>query len=196
MKYSIILAHPKPGSFNHAIAETAAEELRQSGHTVLWHDLHAEKFDPVTPVDEIPKDAILPPDIERHCTEIETVDGIIIVHPNWWSQPPAILKGWMDRVLRAGRAYNFVTGPDGEGRSVGLLKARHALVVNTANTPQDKEVAFLGDPQALIWEKVVFGLCGVPNVVRLVFSPIIVSTLEQRRQWLADVRTAVNRMSR
>jgi NAD(P)H dehydrogenase (quinone) len=194
MKFSIILAHPKLGSFNHAIADAAIQILHGSGHAVHYHDLHAEQFNPVTPAEEIAKDCLLPPAIEQHCLEIEAADGIVIVHPNWWSQPPAILKGWLDRVLRPGRAYNFVASPSGEVKPVGLLKAKSALVINTANTPQDKEVAFLGDPQALIWEKVVFGLCGVPRVTRLVFSPVIVSTLEQRRQWLEEVRSAVAAM--
>jgi putative NADPH-quinone reductase len=194
MKCSVILAHPTSGSFNHALAETVIAQLQKRGHDITFHDLYAERFDPVVPPEEIPKHAVLPPPIEVHCREIETADGIVIVHPNWWSQPPAILKGWVDRVLRPGRAYNFVTGENGEGKSVGLLQAKAALVLNTANTPQEKEVALLGDPQAVFWEQVVFGLCGVPNVQRLVFSPVIVSSLEQRQRWLVEARTAADRM--
>jgi len=40
--------------------------------------------------------------------------GIVIVHPNWWGQPPAILKGWVDRVLRPGVAYEFTEGDQGK----------------------------------------------------------------------------------
>jgi len=53
------------------------------------------------------KDAALPDAIKQHCEEIALVDGIVIVHPNWWGQPPAILKGWVDRVIRPGVAYEF-----------------------------------------------------------------------------------------
>jgi NAD(P)H dehydrogenase (quinone) len=194
MKCSVILAHQTAGSFNHAIAVAAINRLRSRGTEVFYHDLYAEKFDPVATGEEVPKDAVLPAVIEQHCQEIGEADGIIIVHPNWWSQPPAILKGWLDRVLRPGRAYNFVPGPNGEGRPVGLLKAKAALVVTTANTPQDKEVQFLGDPLDLIWRRVVFGLCGVSNVYRLVFSPVIVSRAEQRQQWLREVESTVDRL--
>lgn len=85
--------------------------------------------------------------------------------------------------------------PDGKGgaRPVGLLKARAALVITTANTPQEKEVELFGDPLDTLWRKVVFGLCGVPVVERLVFTPVITSTLDQRQGWLEDVRTAVER---
>ena len=54
MKISIILAHPKPNSFNHVIADTAATTLRGNGHAVLFHDLCAENFDPNTTAAELP----------------------------------------------------------------------------------------------------------------------------------------------
>lgn len=194
MKCSLILGHPAPGSFNHAIADCVEAQLLHSGHTVWRHDLQAEHFDPVTPPAELAKDAVLPPVIEQHCREIGEADGIIIIHPNWWSQPPAILKGWVDRVLRQGRAYNFVATENGEGKPVGLLKAKAALVINTANTPQELEEKLLGDPQAVFWQKCVFGLCGVPQVHRLVFSPVITSTAAQRQAWLRQVEEAVGRV--
>ena len=194
MKISIILAHPRPGSFNHAIAGAAAATLVREGHEVAFHDLYAERFDAVVPHEEIAKGAELPRAVKRYCDEIAAAEGIVIVHPNWWSQPPAILKGWLDRALRPGRAYNFVTTESGEGKPVGLLQAKAALVVTTANTPQEIEEKAFGDPLAILWQKVVFGLCGVSNFHRLVFSPVIVSTLEQRRQWLGDVETTVERV--
>ncbi len=120
--------------------------------------------------------------------------GLIFVHPNYWSRPPAILCGWVDRVLRAGRAYNFV--PDGKGgaKAVGLLKVKVGCVFNTANTPQEIEESVYGDPLEVHWRKVVFGLCGIPTVHRRNFSPMIVSTPEQRQQWLEEVRSTMDRL--
>jgi len=193
MKISLILAHPTPGSFNHAIAQTASGALHAAGHEVWFHDLYAEGFDPVMRTAELARDAVLPADLARHVDEIGAADGIVIVHPNWWSRAPAILCGWTDRVLRAGRAYQFV--PDGQGgaQSEGLLKARVGMVLNTANTPQEKEVELFGDPLESLWRNVVFGLCGVPTVYRRNFAPVITSTLEQRQAWLQEVRAAVER---
>ncbi|HOK76308.1 MAG TPA: NAD(P)H-dependent oxidoreductase [Verrucomicrobiota bacterium] len=193
MNVSIILAHPSPGSFNHAIAAIARARLMALGCNVWWHDLYAEGFDPCLPASEIPREAPLPHNIARHIEEITTADGIVIVHPNYWSRPPAILCGWVDRVLRAGRAYTFVPDGKGGGKPVGLLKARAALVINTANTPQEKEVELYGDPLDILWRKVVFGLCGVSVVERLVFTPVITSTLAQRQTWLSMVNEAVDR---
>lgn len=190
MNVSIILGHPTPGSFNHAIVATAAEVLRARGATVTIHDLYAENFDPIYSAAELARDAVLPPAIEQHCREIVQADGIVIVHPNYWSRPPAMLCGWVDRVLRPGRAYRFV--PDGKGgaRPEGLLKAKAAVVFTTANTPDEVDRSIYGDPLETHWCKVVFGLCGVP-AVRRSFSSVIVSKPEQRAAWLDEVRRLV-----
>ena len=115
MKISVILAHPCPGSFNHAIAGTVTATLTDAGHQVQFHDLYAEKFDPLLPCEEIPRGAVLPAAVAQHCREIAAADGIVFIHPNWWGMPPAILKGWVDRVLRPGVAYRFSETDSGEG---------------------------------------------------------------------------------
>ena len=187
----MILAHPAPGSFNHAMAEAAVAELTGVGHDVRFHDLYREGFDPLLPGPEAPAGAVLPAAIVAHCEEIAAAEGIVIVHPNWWGQPPAILKGWVDRVLRAGVAYEFVEGDGGEGVPVGLLRARTAIVFNTANTPIEREQSAFGDPLELIWKRCIFGLCGVEDVRRVTFSVVVTSTVEQRKAWLDRVRELV-----
>ncbi len=191
MIVSVILAHPDKGSFNHAIAETAAAALKDAGHQVLFHDLYGERFDPVLPASEIPKHARLGPLIRRHCEELAQADGIVIVHPNWWGQPPAVMKGWIDRVIRPGVAYEFKEGDGGEGVPCGLLRAKAAVVFNTSNTPEDRESAVFGDPLDTIWKNCVFGLCGVTDVRRRTFSVIVTSTEGKREAWLNEVRGLV-----
>ncbi len=193
MKIAVILAHPNKDSFNHAIAETAIDELKQKGHEICFHDLYEEKFDPILPAKEIPEDVSLPPEIETHCREISAVEGIIIIHPNWWGQPPAILKGWVDRVIRPGVAYEFLEDDKGGGVPKGLLKARTALVFNTSNTATDREKKVFGDPLETIWKNCIFGLCGVKNFYRRMFNIVVISSEEQRKEWLQEVRKIVNK---
>ena len=186
MRISLILAHPGPGSFNHAIAEVVAATLRQSGHTVLFHDLYAERFDPLLPYEEIPRDVPLPPEIALHCSEIAEADGIVVVHPDWWGMPPAILKGWVDRVLRPGVAYRFIGQDAGDGIPEGLLAAKALLVLNTSNTPAQREREIFGDPLDRIWKDCIGSFCGIPVFRRKIFGVIVTSSLEERRAWLNE----------
>ncbi len=188
MIVSVILAHPDKESFNHAIAATAVETLKQNGHDVIFHDLHEENFDPILPFKEFPDDVHLPFEIKKHCKEISDAEGIVIVHPNWWGQPPAILKGWIDRVIRPGVAYEFLEGDKGEGVPNGLLKAKSAIVFNTSNTSTERERNIFGDPLETIWKNCIFDLCGIKVFYRRMFNIIVVSSEEQRKEWLKEVR--------
>ena len=194
MKISVILAHPHPGSFNHAIADEAAAMLRKSGHAVTVHDLYREQFDPLLPYDEISRDAPLDPVIALHCREIATADGIVFVHPDWWGMPPAILKGWIDRVLRPGIAYRFAETDTGEGIPEGLLVAGAVLVFNTSNTPVEREQEVFGDPLERIWKDCIVSFCGVQMFRRRMFSVIVTSTEQQRKAWLSEVREITREM--
>ena len=193
MKVTVILAHPDKESFNHAIAGAAIETLNNNGHGVTFHDLYKEKFPSVLPAEEIPRDVTLPPVISEHCAEISDADGIIIVHPNWWGQPPAILKGWIDRVLRPGVAYTFAEGDAGDGELIGLLKAGVVLVFNTSNTPEERELNKYGDPLETLWKNNMFISCGVKDFYRKNFGVIVTSTLKQRQEWLKEANEITGR---
>jgi putative NADPH-quinone reductase len=188
MKVLVIIGHQKTGSFCHAIAGTAVETLKAAGHEVIYHDLYEERFDPILPDAEVPREATLDPVIQRHCDELVAADGYVIVHPNWWGQPPAILKGWLDRVVRQGVAYKF--GPQGV---IELLAGRRALVFTTSNTPRDVELSVFHDPLENLWKTVIFGMVGVKQFERRNFEPIILSTPDDRRQWLDEVHQRVGK---
>lgn len=191
MKILIVLAHPRRESFNYAIADVARRALCSAGHHVLFHDLCEEEFPSHLTAEEIPDGGVVPPVVERHCRELGEAEGIVIVHPNWWGQPPAILKGWVDRVFRPGVAYRFLETDSGDGVPIGLLPARSALVFNTSNTPPDREQAVFGDPLETLWKNCIFDLCGVKEFFRRTFSVVVTSTEAQRAQWLEEVQRAV-----
>lgn len=111
MNVSVILGHPYDGSFNAAIAQTVVQTLEEDGHAVAFHDLHAEGFNPVIPPSELVSDVPADDLTALHQREIKEADGIVVVHPNWWGQPPAILKGWSTACC--GRAW-----PTGSPRAI------------------------------------------------------------------------------
>jgi putative NADPH-quinone reductase len=186
MNIFVLLGHQNQGSFCHAISGVAMDELKAAGHTVIYHDLYAEKFDPVLPHEEILCNSGPDPVVKRHCEEILAADGYVVIHPNWWAMPPAILKGWLDRVLRQGVAYEFTA----QGVN-GLLKGRKAVVFTTSNTPREDELKLFGDPLENLWKTCVFDFCGVTDFYRRNFESIIMSTSEQRAEWLDEVRQII-----
>jgi len=189
----VILAHPTPGSFNHAIAETVVSTLEQMGHAGFFHDLYAEAFDPVLPSEEILGDD-LDPVLSEHCEQLTNAGGIVLVHPNWWGMPPAILKGWVDRVVRPEVAYRFEEDDSGEGIPIGLLKAKAVVVFNTSNTPEMREQEAFGDPLERLWKDCIFDLCGVTEFHRRNFTVVVTSTEEERKGWLEEVEEIVGRV--
>jgi NAD(P)H dehydrogenase (quinone) len=106
------------------------------------------------------------------------------------------MKGWVDRVFRPGVAYRFQENDNGEGIPVGLLKARAVLILNTSNTPEERERTVFGDPLDALWRRCIFDLCGVREIHRRMFGVIVTSTVEQRREWLNETRQTAARLFR
>jgi NAD(P)H dehydrogenase (quinone) len=191
MKILVLIGHQNTSqtSFCHAIASAAVDELRAVGHEVVFHDLYAERFDPVLTQEELDADVPADATVRGHVDELLGADGYAIVHPNWWAQPPAVLKGWIDRVIRNGQVYRF----NADGSVTSTIAGRSALVLTTSNTPRDVELALYGDPLENLWKNCIFGLLGVTNFARRNFESIIMSTPEQRKAWLDETRRLVRK---
>lgn len=191
MRLITILAHPCSDSFNHAIADRVLETLDTLGHDVTFHDLYDEPFDPVLPCSEIDLDAQIDPELQHYCDELLSSDGLIVIHPNWWGQMPAILKGWVDRVIRNGVAFEY---PEGQrtGMPEGRLGHLRAVVFNTGDTPPEQEARTVGDPLEDIWVHSVFGFSGLTDVRRRMFAPVTGSPKQQREDWLAEAQQMVH----
>lgn len=188
---SVILAHPRSGSLNHALADAAARGLRAAGFDVRLHDLYAEGFAPALQADEVESTLFADELAARHAAEIVRARRIVVVHPSWFFQVPAMLKGWVDRVLREGVAFRR----GDRGGVEGLLAAERALVVTTANAPWAYEEGVLGDPLGTFWDRCVFTPAGVRRVDRFVFTPVRESTPEQRRAWLERVEQVTSEVA-
>jgi putative NADPH-quinone reductase len=189
MKALVIIGHQNTArnSFCHAIAQAAVEELEAAGGEVIYHDLYDERFNPILPHDEIAKGSKRNPVVQEHCDEAVAADGFLVVHPNWWGQPPAILKGWIDRVFCQGVAYEFGEG----GAVIGHFQGKKAVVFTTSNTPRDMELDLFGDPLENLWKNCIFGFCGVTDFYRRNFESIVLSTPEERQAWLDEVRQTI-----
>jgi NAD(P)H dehydrogenase (quinone) len=149
MHVLLVYCHPEPRSFTHALLETACAALEAEGCGFEVSDLYGEGFDPVAGRQDFTTVADpdyfryqseqalaaaqggYAPDIQREQARVERADLMIFLFPLWWGAPPAMLKGWFDRVLSYGFAY-----VDGARFETGLFKGRSAMMcVSTGGTP-------------------------------------------------------------
>ena len=186
MKILIVVCNSHRSSFNHAIAEVVRKIYDKTDNIVYFHDLYEEGFKPILPQKEIDSRTLEKLDIyvKRTCKELIESDVLVFIHPNWWGMPPALMKGWIDRIFRQGVAYKF----DALGKAIGLLENKKAYVFNTAYTPKEVEEKFYGDPLDNLWKNCILGMCGVTDVERVVFYGVIRSTDEMREKWLLKVQ--------
>ena len=123
MNWYILLAHPNPASFNHAVCNAFVEGLKQAGAAYRVNDLYASGFNPLMAGDDFNQfedGGVLPEDVLAEQTAVEGSDGLALIYPVWWNEAPAILKGWLDRVLSKGWAYDI--SAEGEFQSLLTLK--------------------------------------------------------------------------
>jgi len=181
MKVLVTIAHPNPRSFNHAILEQFTKGLAEAGHTVVINDLYADYFDPVLNRAELELDEEepLPEDILAQQELIASTDALAFIHPVWWYGFPAMLKGWVDRVLTVNFAYKFQkTGPP------GLLPHSKAHFLRTTLGNQER-YAKMGVLEALdkhittVFSKV----CGINDIETTTFYAVPMSD-KLRQQYL------------
>ncbi|MEO7372190.1 MAG: NAD(P)H-dependent oxidoreductase [Ilumatobacteraceae bacterium] len=114
MNSYVVYCHPDPESFTAALRDRVVDALRSAGHEVRVSDLHADGFDPTLSQrewrDHLAVPEMLPPDIAAYCDNLRWCDALVFVYPTWWSGQPAMLTGWLDRVLVRGVAWDVHEG--------------------------------------------------------------------------------------
>jgi NAD(P)H dehydrogenase (quinone) len=203
MNILIVLAHPEAASFNGALFDTALRELRAAGHTVVTSDLYRMGFDPVSSrrnFTTVKDPAYLKPQVEEtHASEhdgfaheieaeirkLEACDLLILQFPLWWFGLPAMLKGWIDRVLAMGRTYGY-----GAIYETGKFKGRRALLSLTAGGPEEayRKGGFNGDIAGILRpiQRGVLQFLGFDVLAPQVHYGPARASDEQREAWLSD----------
>src|SRR3954467_1179436 len=99
-RHAVILCHPDPKSFNRAVADAYCDAVRKQGQEVMVRDLYAMGFDPVLKAEERPTvdNFKLSEDVEAEIALLASSDVFVLVYPIWFGTPPAMLKGYVERV--------------------------------------------------------------------------------------------------
>ena len=186
MNILLVYAHPNPRSFNRAILETVDAELCQRGHATRIHDLYQMQFRSVLDGEDLIRywRGELPEDILQEQEAIRWAQGLVFVYPIWWFGPPAILKGWIDRVFVRKFAFDF-----GEAGMQGLLKHERALIINTLGG--DEESYRQQHWHELLARPITEGIletCGVRQVHHHAFYQVPTVSPAERQAMLVKVR--------
>ncbi|MGQ2901866.1 NAD(P)H-dependent oxidoreductase [Neoaquamicrobium sediminum] len=166
MQAHIVHVHPEPASFNAALTQRARTTLEATGAAVTVSDLYASRFDPVEAAEHYRNRSnqatfsalaeqrhawqtdTVPVDVVREVEALSKADLLVIQFPLWWHGPPAMLKGWFDRVFMNGGLYTSRKRYD-----AGHFRGRRAILSITTGAP---EAAFGpgargGDPETMLW---------------------------------------------
>lgn len=162
----IVLAHPERRSFTGAWAEATARACAEAGDEVIWSDLGqigfdpaeradhyrgispTDRFDPLKVQEDAAENCALPDDVSEEIRKIRAADRVIFHFPIWWFAPPAVLKGWFDRVLAHG-ALHCVD----ERFDTGMCRGKSALfcVTTGSNATESAFNGKEGDIRLLLW---------------------------------------------
>ena len=178
-KIAVFLGHPDSRSFCGALADSYAGAAKQAGREVRFFKVGEMAFDPLLdPRDEM---AAVEPDLKRAQEALVWAEHLVFVFPTWWFNWPARFKGLVDRLFRAGLAFE----PKKDSPlPKQLLKGRSARLIVTAGGP-NFYYWFIGGNPAVKAMKMALGYCGVGPVRSLSCGTVDGSRPEQRNSWLA-----------
>lgn len=171
MKHAIIVAHPNPASFNLSVAHAYEAALKARGHQTVLRDLYAIGFDPRLGADEIPGAKGFAPrdDVRAERAVLAGVTSFAFVYPLWLNAPPAMLKGYLERVFGMGFGY----GP-GAGGTEPLLAGHTMVSFSSSGAPTDwvrKSGAF--EALSKLFDEHFASVCGLTLIEHVHFGDIV-----------------------
>jgi NAD(P)H dehydrogenase (quinone) len=188
MKVLIIYAHPRNNSFNKAILDRIEGVLTELQQEVVVRDLYALSFNPAFSAEDqvLISNGIMPEDVKVEQDYIAWAEYIIVIHPIWWMGMPAIMKGYIDRVLVSGFAYKY-----DNGELIGLLEDKKLLLINTTGT-SDKIMERNGIKKVLqtTIDNGVYGFCGL-DVEHLYLPAVPYVKKSVREEYLDEVENTL-----
>ncbi|MFC6316233.1 NAD(P)H-dependent oxidoreductase [Lapidilactobacillus achengensis] len=136
MKTVIVYNHPYQGSFCHAILVAAKAGAEAAGHEVDVIDLDQDHFDPVMSGQDLlafRQHKMIDPQARAYVKRLQAADQLVLIFPIWWELMPAMMKGFIDKVISPGSTYRYIKS--GYGMQTILPQLKQTTVITTMNTP-------------------------------------------------------------
>ena len=184
-KIFLIYGHYDDKSFNAAIKNTFTKTAEENGHLVDSVDLYQEKFNPVFAGEE-PDEIVL-----DHRKRIDACDTIVLIAPIWNFRMPAIVEGWIDKVLAPPWAFTFKQLWGNYGYPIGNLHKKKAIIFCTYGSPRLAITTFFLNLPIRRLKRGVFYICGIREIIYKRYFAVPFVNRKQRQAFLKDVsRTA------
>ncbi len=189
MRCLLILAHPRRDSLCGALFDACAGGARQAGVECRELILSEMKFDPDVHTVS-PEQQPLEPDLVRAQRDIDWAEHLVFVYPTWWGTFPALLKGFLDRVMTPGFAFRHVAHDQWDK----LLAGRTADLITTMDTPPLIYRFVYRAPGRQALARATLGYCGVRTARVEAFGPVVAASAVQRCRWLERARASGARL--
>ena len=185
-KIFLIYGHYSENSFNAAIKNAFIKESEAIGNKVDVVDLYKEKFNPVF-AGEDPDNEVL-----DHRKRIETCDSIVLIAPIWNFRMPAIVEGWIDKVLAPPWAFKFKKLVGNYGYPIGNLSNKKAVIFCTYGSPRLAITTFFFFLPIRRLKRGVFHMCGIYNIIYRRYFAVPFVGDAKRQEFLEDVKKTAN----
>lgn len=196
MNVLVVIAHPNPDSFSHAIAANVSATLANRDHSVSVIDLYAIDYSPTMTRAELAAYPTSTPAIDpvviEHTRLLQECSTIVFVYPTWWSSMPAILKGWIDRTMLPGVAFSV--DPKSLKLQPGLTNVRRLIGITTFGGPRLASLV-VRDNGSIIVTRSLRAICHRRcRTTWLRLFNIDSSTVAQREKFLQRVERTVQKI--
>ncbi len=182
-KILVINGHPDAESFNHALADAYVKGAQESGAKIAVIDIGTLNFSPNLQYGYRQRTE-LEPDLLDAQQKILWAEHIVFIHPLWWGSYPAIMKGFLDRVLLPGFAFKKREGSVWWDK---LLKGKTATIICTMDQPAWYYWLVYKSPSINALKKLTLEFCGIKPVKTVRIGPIRLSKDSYRENWVSRI---------
>lgn len=205
MRVLIVFNHPHDGSYCSALLAAALDALDGAGHEIDLIHLDRDGFDPVMRSKDLRAFALARSDAEAalalldervrdYKVRLEQADHLVLIFPIWWEAMPALMKGFIDKVIFPGIAYDYVGGTT--GMKTRLTRLGGVTMLTTMNTPRWAYRLIFGNAVAKAVIRGTFWKIGVPNRRWINLTEVKAATPHSRAAWLREVARSMQRLGR
>lgn len=183
----IVTSHPYDGSFCHALMVAAKDGAQKAGNTVDAIDLEQDHFDPVMHGADLVgflKHKAQDEQAKDYIQRVKAADHLILIFPIWWELMPAMMKGFIDKVVFPGETFTYKKG--GTGMASALPKLKSTTIMTTMNTPKFLYRWVFGDAIQRALVRGTFKKMGLKKVRWMSCHMVKKSSDAKRQGWLSE----------